>query len=70
MELSSEFYKKAENSLILDKSNNAVSLKDLEKSAIINALERWEGNRTKAALELKISRRTLISKIHEFGLDL
>ncbi len=70
LELSSEFYKKAENSLILDKSNNAVSLKDLEKSAIINALERWEGNRTKAALELKISRRTLISKIHEFGLDL
>lgn len=48
----------------------AVSLKDIEKQAIERSLRRWEGNRTKAAEELGITRRTLINKIAEFGLDL
>ncbi len=48
----------------------AVSLKDLEKSAIIRSLQRWEGNRTHAAEELGISRRTLISKIAEYNINL
>ena len=51
-------------------NEEAVSLKDLEKSAIIRALQRWEGNRTHAAEELGISRRTLISKIAEYSIDL
>lgn len=51
-------------------SEGAVSLKDLEKNAIIRALQRWEGNRTHAAEELGISRRTLISKIAEYAIDL
>lgn len=51
-------------------SEGAISLKDLEKNAIIRALQRWEGNRTHAAEELGISRRTLISKIAEYGIDL
>ena len=46
------------------------SLKDVEMDAIIRALHRWEGNRTKAAKELGISRRTLINKIAENNLDL
>ncbi len=46
------------------------SLKELEEDAIIRSLHRWEGNRTKAAQELGISRRTLLNKIQEFGLDL
>lgn len=50
--------------------NGAVSLKDIEKQAIERSLRRWEGNRTKAAEELGITRRTLINKIAEFGLDL
>lgn len=49
--------------------DEAVSLKDIEKQAIERALRRWEGNRTKAADELGITRRTLINKIAEFGLD-
>ena len=49
---------------------DAVTLKDIEKSAIIRSLQRWEGNRTHAAQELGISRRTLISKIAEYGIDL
>ncbi len=44
------------------------SLKAVEMEAISIALKRWDGNRTKAAPELGISRRTLINKIHEYGL--
>lgn len=50
--------------------SDAVSLKDVEKLAIIRALQRWEGNRTRASEELGISRRTLISKIAEYKIDL
>jgi two-component system response regulator AtoC len=49
---------------------NAKSLKDAEVDTIVRALHRWEGNRTKAAQELGISRRTLINKISEYELDL
>ena len=48
----------------------AKSLKDVEIDAIIRALHRWEGNRTRAAEELGISRRTLINKIAEYNLNL
>ncbi len=46
------------------------TLKDIEMRAIIKALHRWEGNRTHAAEELGISRRTLINKIAEYGEDI
>jgi two-component system, NtrC family, response regulator AtoC len=46
------------------------TLKEIEKEAMIQALHRWEGNRTKAANELGISRRTLINKIAEYGLNI
>jgi len=49
--------------------DNAKSLRDVEENTIIRALRRWEGNRTKAAQELGISRRTLINKISEYGLE-
>lgn len=44
------------------------SIKDSEKRQIILALQRWDGNRTKAAAELGISRRTLINKIKYFSI--
>ena len=46
------------------------SLKDLERKAIAGALKRWNGNRTRAAAELGISRRTIIYKIKEYALNL
>lgn len=49
---------------------DAQSLKDIERNAIIRSLHRWEGNRTRSAEELGISRRTLITKIQEYGIDL
>ena len=47
----------------------ADSLVDIERNAIRQALAKWGGNRTKAALELGISRRTIINKIHLYGLE-
>jgi two-component system response regulator AtoC len=44
------------------------SLEDMEKNAIRAALERYSGNRTKAALCLGISRKTIINKIKQYGL--
>lgn len=46
--------------------SNIVTMKDAEKLAIHNALSITDGNRTKAAELLGISRRSLISKIEEY----
>ncbi len=45
-----------------------VSLNDLEKKAIIDTLDRTEGNREKAAKILGIGERTLYRKIKEYNL--
>jgi two-component system response regulator AtoC len=47
----------------------AASLESLERRAIAEALQRWEGNRTRAASELGISRRTLLNKIKDYGIE-
>ena len=62
--------KSQEKSSPLVEDTEAKSLRDAEVDAIIHALHRWEGNRTHAAEELGISRRTLINKIAEYGLNL
>ncbi|MDA3938535.1 MAG: sigma-54 dependent transcriptional regulator [Spirochaetia bacterium] len=40
-----------------------------QKQVILEALSSWEGNRTRAADELGISRQTLLNKIKEYGLE-
>jgi two-component system response regulator AtoC len=45
------------------------TLQELEKQAILQALQRWEGRRQAAAEELGISRRTLLNKLKAYGLD-
>jgi two-component system response regulator AtoC len=47
----------------------ARTLDSLEREAIVNALRRWEGSRTRTAAELGISRRTLLNKIKEYGIE-
>lgn len=47
----------------------ALTIKELERDAIGAALLRWEGNRTEAAKNLGISRRTLFNKMKEYGID-
>lgn len=44
------------------------SLEDAERAAILAALKRSGGNRTRAAAELGISRRSLLYKIKDYGL--
>ncbi len=53
-----------------EETAESYSLRDIERNAIIRSLHRWEGNRTRTAEELGISRRTLISKIQEYGIEL
>lgn len=67
LDLRSGAFTKEQKTATVDKE--AKSLKDIEQDAIIQSLRRWEGNRTKAAKELGISRRTLINKIQEYGLE-
>jgi two-component system response regulator AtoC len=50
------------------KAGVARTLDSLEREAIVNALQRWEGSRTPTAAELGISRRTLLNKIKEYGI--
>ena len=70
LDLRSSVSRSMEKNEELSSSHDACSLRDLEKDAIIAALHRWEGNRTKASEELGITRRTLISKIKEYDIKL
>ncbi|OQY31807.1 MAG: sigma-54-dependent Fis family transcriptional regulator [Spirochaetaceae bacterium 4572_59] len=45
------------------------TLRELERDSITSALQRWEGNRSRVAEELGVSRRTIINKIKEYGLN-
>jgi two-component system response regulator AtoC len=65
----------AASDLVLPPSDAPVSprpatLESLEKRAIEEALHRWEGNRTRAAAELGITRRTLLNRLKHFGIEL
>ena len=48
-------------------ATSAGSLADIEKAKILSVLERHDGNRSRAAAELGISRRTLHRKLNEYG---
>jgi DNA-binding NtrC family response regulator len=48
---------------------NNFSVNDMEKNLIKKALEKHNGKRKLAALDLKISERTLYRKIKEYGLE-
>ncbi len=49
-------------------STDALNLSQLSRQAILKALENCRGNRTEAAKQLGISRRTLHRRLNEFGL--
>jgi len=51
-----------------DHSENELNLTNLSKQTILKALEACHGNRTEAAKQLGISRRTLHRRLNEFGL--
>jgi two-component system response regulator AtoC len=46
-----------------------LALEDIEKNAILAALEHCEGSKTRAAAELGISRKTLFNRLKEYGIQ-
>jgi len=49
-------------------SDEAVSLQDMERKHIIEILQRFDGNKSKAARVLNISRSTLREKLKQYGI--
>jgi two-component system response regulator AtoC len=45
------------------------TLQEIERRSIMSCLQRWEGNRTRAARELGISRRSLQYKLKGYGVE-
>jgi len=52
-----------------DSREKTLNIKELEREAILEALRRNKGNRTRAAKELGFTRRTLLNKIKEYGIE-
>ena len=52
-----------------EESKTVVSLNEMEKEAIINALDKTRGSKRKAAKMLNISERTLYRKIKEYNIQ-
>lgn len=50
-------------------STTSGTIKEMEKQLIERSLQKWEGNRTKAAEELGISRKTILNKIKDYCLS-
>ena len=66
--LSQDKYEPPTN-LVEEYIEETLSLEDVEKKAILLALERNKGKRRNAAKELNISERTLYRKIKEYGIE-
>ncbi|GHT45848.1 sigma-54-dependent Fis family transcriptional regulator [Bacteroidia bacterium] len=58
-----------ENNPVPKEPDRPISLEEVEKDMITNALERHHGKRRNAARDLQISERTLYRKIKEYGLE-
>lgn len=58
-------YHRDSHHLFIPQGDRMLTLDEMEKLMILEALERHNGNRTKAALSLGICIRTLRNKIHQ-----
>lgn len=58
---------KPENKLVIGQYDPSLSLHELERRYIVEALKHFEGNKTQAANALGITIKTLYNKLHEYG---
>lgn len=58
---------KPENKLAIGQYDPSISLHELEKRYIVEALKHFDGNKTQAANALGITIKTLYNKLHEYG---
>ncbi len=56
------------SAISLNLPDEGISLEEIEKEIIVQALEKQQGNQTRAARYLNISRKTLIYRMEKFGL--
>ena len=64
-----EEFQEAEDYDVLESTHHPLTLEEMERKMILNALENHNGRRKAAADELKISERTLYRKIKEYGIE-
>ncbi|MCH3924079.1 MAG: sigma 54-interacting transcriptional regulator [Bacteroidales bacterium] len=60
---------KSQEIIEIEDNNQPLTLADMEKNAIVEALKRHNGKRALAAKELGISERTLYRKINDYNLE-
>jgi two-component system response regulator HydG len=58
---------KPENKLVIGQYDPSLTLHELERRYIVEALKHFEGNKTQAANALGITIKTLYNKLHEYG---
>jgi DNA-binding protein Fis len=66
--LSLSYYRNMENPGIHEISGD-ISLRELEKKTIVNALVKTKGNQTRAARSLGISRKMIMTKIEKYKIS-
>lgn len=54
--------------ITLELPDGGISLEDVEKEILFRALEKYQGNQTRAAQYLNITRKTLIYRIEKYGI--
>ncbi len=62
-----DYIKNPEKKMVGDDYDPTITLQDLEKRYILQALNYFDGNKTQAANALKITIKTLYNKLHEYG---
>ena len=63
-------HKSQESSTVAQSHLNSGTLDDIEKAAIVNAIEKYEGNMSKVAGALGITRQSLYRRIEKFGIEI
>ncbi|MDE5572178.1 MAG: sigma-54 dependent transcriptional regulator [Muribaculaceae bacterium] len=53
-----------------DNSKSAVTLDDMERNAILNAIEKYDGNMSKVAIALGITRQSLYRRLEKFDIKI